>query len=40
MELQSRLRSERAMAILLVSHEPHLISAYTEAVHVLHGGRL
>ncbi|MFJ6573379.1 ABC transporter ATP-binding protein [Streptomyces sp. NPDC091292] len=40
MELLRRLRAERAMAITLVSHETHLVAAYTDTVHVLESGRL
>ncbi|MGW0589113.1 ABC transporter ATP-binding protein [Streptosporangium sp. NPDC002607] len=40
MELLQRLRTERDMAIALVSHELHLIGAYTETVHLLDTGRL
>ena len=40
MELLQRLCAERNMAIALVSHELHLIAAYTNTVHVLEDGRL
>ncbi|WP_326612604.1 ATP-binding cassette domain-containing protein [Streptomyces scopuliridis] len=40
MELLQRLRTERHMAIALVSHEPHLVAAYTDTVHLLDAGRL
>ncbi|WP_406422647.1 ATP-binding cassette domain-containing protein [Streptomyces sp. NBC_00873] len=40
MELLQRLRTERNMAIALVSHELHLVTAYTDTVHILDAGRL
>ncbi|MCB5179039.1 ABC transporter ATP-binding protein [Streptomyces antimicrobicus] len=40
MELLARLRAEHGMGIALVSHELHLVSAYTDTVHVLEAGRL
>ncbi|MFE2497427.1 ABC transporter ATP-binding protein [Streptomyces scopuliridis] len=40
MELLQRLRTERHMAIALVSHEPHLVAAHTDTVHLLDAGRL
>lgn len=40
MELLARLRGERAMALLLVSHERRLLDAYTDAVHLLDNGTL
>ncbi|MFJ8310355.1 MULTISPECIES: ABC transporter ATP-binding protein [unclassified Streptomyces] len=40
MELLQRLRAERDMAITLVSHETHLVAAYTDTVHILEAGRL
>ncbi|MCX5344962.1 ABC transporter ATP-binding protein [Streptomyces atratus] len=40
MELLQHLRTARNMAIAVVSHELHLIASYTEAVHLLEGGRL
>ncbi|MFF5701447.1 ABC transporter ATP-binding protein [Streptomyces sp. NPDC012794] len=40
MELLTRLRAEHALSVAMVSHELHLIGAYTDTVHVLEGGRL
>ncbi|MFI6685899.1 ABC transporter ATP-binding protein [Streptomyces sp. NPDC050485] len=40
MELLQRLRAAHNMAIALVSHETHLVAAYTDTVHVLEAGRL
>ncbi|MFF8027517.1 ABC transporter ATP-binding protein [Streptomyces sp. NPDC007896] len=40
MELLRRLRTERDLAIALVSHELHLVAAYTDTVHLLESGRL
>ncbi|RSS57819.1 ABC transporter ATP-binding protein [Streptomyces sp. WAC07061] len=40
MELLARLRTERTMSLVMVSHEPHLVAAYTDTVHVLENGRL
>lgn len=40
MELLHRLRTERRMAVALVSHELHLAAAYTDTTHVLTDGRL
>ncbi|MFF2847220.1 ABC transporter ATP-binding protein [Streptomyces sp. NPDC058001] len=40
MELLQRLRAEHDMAVTLVSHETHLVAAYTDTVHVLEAGRL
>ncbi|GGT63082.1 peptide ABC transporter ATP-binding protein [Streptomyces atratus] len=40
MELLQRLRTEHDMAITHVSHETHLVAAYTDTVHILETGRL
>ncbi|MER7691536.1 ATP-binding cassette domain-containing protein [Streptomyces sp. NPDC097610] len=40
MELLRRLRTERNLAVALVSHELHLVAAYTDTVHLLESGRL
>ncbi|ATZ28068.1 ABC transporter ATP-binding protein [Streptomyces lavendulae] len=40
MELLRRLRTERRMTVVLVSHEPHLVAAYTRTAHLLEAGRL
>ncbi|MER7467451.1 ATP-binding cassette domain-containing protein [Streptomyces sp. NPDC097981] len=40
MDLLDRLNGEQRMTIVLVSHELHLVTAYTDTVHLLHGGRL
>ncbi|MFD7608450.1 ATP-binding cassette domain-containing protein [Streptomyces mirabilis] len=40
MELLRRLRTERGLAVALVSHELHLVAAYTDTVHLLESGRL
>ncbi|MFE2142933.1 ABC transporter ATP-binding protein [Streptomyces sp. NPDC059456] len=40
MELLARLRTERGLTTVMVSHELHLIAAYTDTVHVLDAGRL
>lgn len=40
MELLQRLRDERDMSVTLVSHETHLVLAYTDTVHILEAGRL
>jgi peptide/nickel transport system ATP-binding protein len=40
MELLARLRTERGLTVVMVSHELHLIAAYTDTVHLLDTGRL
>ncbi|WP_053690251.1 ABC transporter ATP-binding protein [Streptomyces sp. WM6372] len=40
MELLARLRTERGLTMVMVSHELHLIAAYTDTVHLLDAGRL
>ncbi|MFE5540093.1 ABC transporter ATP-binding protein [Streptomyces sp. NPDC056519] len=40
MELLAGLNTEQRMTLVLVSHELHLVSAYTEAVYLLDEGRL
>ncbi|RSS53559.1 ABC transporter ATP-binding protein, partial [Streptomyces sp. WAC06614] len=40
MELLARLRTERAMSLVVVSHELHLVAAHTDTVHLLEAGRL
>ncbi|MEC4019836.1 ABC transporter ATP-binding protein [Streptomyces sp. H27-D2] len=40
MDLLTRLNAEQRMTIVLVSHELHLVAAYTDTVHLLHDGRL
>nr|WSW47157.1 ATP-binding cassette domain-containing protein [Streptomyces sp. NBC_01001] len=40
MELLARLRTERGLTVVMVSHELHLIAAYTDTVHLLETGRL
>ncbi|WP_371679879.1 ABC transporter ATP-binding protein [Streptomyces sp. NBC_01276] len=40
MELLRRLRVERRMTVVLVSHEPDLVAAYTLTAHLLEAGRL
>lgn len=40
MELLTRLRAEHALSVIMVSHELHLISAYTDTVHILESGTL
>lgn len=40
LELLARLRAERGTALVLVSHELHLVAAYTDTVHVLEAGRI
>lgn len=40
MNLLTQLRTEHAMTIAMVSHELHLIAAYTDTVHILDAGRL
>lgn len=35
MELLTKLRAERAMALIVVSHRTHLINAYTDTVHTI-----
>ncbi|MFG2631008.1 ATP-binding cassette domain-containing protein [Streptomyces sp. NPDC048473] len=40
MDLLARLRTDRGLTIVMVSHELHLIAAYTDTVHLLDTGRL
>lgn len=40
MDLLSRLRTERGMTLVVVSHEHHLIARYTDSVHMLDAGRV
>ncbi|MBB4887160.1 ABC transporter ATP-binding protein [Streptomyces netropsis] len=40
MELLTRLRTERGLTLVLVSHELHLVAAYTDTVHLLEAGRV
>ncbi|MFD7326967.1 ABC transporter ATP-binding protein [Streptomyces sp. NPDC059875] len=40
MDLLARLRTDRAMTVVMVSHELHLITAYTDTVHLLNTGRV
>ncbi|GGS31859.1 ABC transporter ATP-binding protein [Streptomyces nojiriensis] len=40
MELLAGLNAEQGMTLVLVSHELHLVSAYTDTVHLLGDGRL
>ncbi|ARZ66650.1 ATP-binding cassette domain-containing protein [Streptomyces sp. HU2014] len=40
LELLTRLRAERGLALVLVSHELHLVAAHTDTVHVLEAGRV
>ncbi|MFI9202038.1 ABC transporter ATP-binding protein [Streptomyces sp. NPDC053048] len=40
MDLLTRLKDERGLALAVVSHEPHLVAAYTDTVHLLHAGRV
>ncbi|WP_249714752.1 hypothetical protein [Rhizomonospora bruguierae] len=40
MDLLHGLRVERQLALALVSHETHLMAAYTDTVHVLNDGVL
>ncbi|BAC73334.1 ABC transporter ATP-binding protein [Streptomyces avermitilis] len=40
MEVLRRLRTERDMTVALVSHEIHLVAAYTDTVHLLDAGRV
>ncbi len=40
MELLTRLRAERGLTLVLVSHELHLIAAHTDTVHILEAGRV
>ncbi|MFC5144438.1 ABC transporter ATP-binding protein [Streptomyces aureoversilis] len=40
MDLLTRLRTERRLTLVVVSHELHLVAACTETVHVLEAGRV
>lgn len=40
LELLTHLRTERQLTLVLVSHELHLITAYTDSVHQLDQGRI
>ncbi|MFC5748504.1 ABC transporter ATP-binding protein [Actinomadura rugatobispora] len=40
MAMLDRLRTEREMALVVVSHETHLIRAHTDTVHLLDEGRI
>ncbi|MCD9140986.1 ABC transporter ATP-binding protein [Streptomyces albireticuli] len=40
LELLTRLRAERGLALVLVSHELHLVATHTDTVHVLEAGRV
>ncbi|MEV6783471.1 ATP-binding cassette domain-containing protein [Streptomyces sp. NPDC051098] len=40
MDVLTRLNAEQHMTIVLVSHELHLVAAYTDTVHLLDDGRL
>ncbi|MET7802105.1 ABC transporter ATP-binding protein [Streptomyces decoyicus] len=40
MELLTRLRAERRLTLVLVSHELDLVTAYTDSVHMLREGRV
>ncbi|MEU1312488.1 ATP-binding cassette domain-containing protein [Streptomyces cinnamoneus] len=40
MDLLARLTDERRLALVVVSHEAHLVAAYTGTVHVLDAGRV
>ncbi|MGI5526389.1 ABC transporter ATP-binding protein [Streptomyces syringium] len=40
MELLTRLRGERGLTLVLVSHELHLVGAYTDTVHLLEAGHV
>ncbi|MEU5186561.1 ATP-binding cassette domain-containing protein [Streptomyces klenkii] len=40
MELLTRLRTEHRLALVLVSHELHLVAAYTDTVHILKAGHV
>ncbi|MFK0044586.1 hypothetical protein ACIQU4_10840 [Streptomyces sp. NPDC090741] len=40
MELPARLRTERGLTVVTVSHELHLIAAHTDTVHLLETGRV
>ncbi|WP_328686934.1 ATP-binding cassette domain-containing protein [Streptomyces caniferus] len=40
MELLTRLRAERRLSLVLVSHELELVTAYTDSVHLLDEGRV
>ncbi|MBZ6472273.1 ABC transporter ATP-binding protein [Streptomyces griseocarneus] len=40
MELLTGLRAARRLTVVLVSHELHLVAAYTDTVHVLEAGRV
>ncbi|MEU8764819.1 ATP-binding cassette domain-containing protein [Streptomyces sp. NPDC048659] len=40
MDLLTRLRDERGMTLVTVSHQQHLVARYADVVHVLDGGRI
>lgn len=40
MELLTRLRGERGLTLVLVSHELDLVTAYTDSLHLLREGRV
>ncbi|MFJ5797916.1 ABC transporter ATP-binding protein [Streptomyces decoyicus] len=40
MELLTRLRAERGLTLVLVSHELDLVTAYTDSLHMLREGRV
>ncbi|MFD7667657.1 ABC transporter ATP-binding protein [Streptomyces sp. NPDC059788] len=40
LNLLTRLRTERGLALVLVSHEPDLVAAHTDTVHLLRSGRV
>ncbi|MFF0726178.1 ABC transporter ATP-binding protein [Streptomyces sp. NPDC004134] len=40
MDLLTRLRTEHGMTLIVVSHEHHLVTRYTETAHVLEAGRI
>ncbi|MFF8788663.1 ABC transporter ATP-binding protein [Streptomyces sp. NPDC015125] len=40
MDLLTRLRTERRLTLVLVSHELDLVTAYTDSVHLLRDGRV
>ncbi|GAA2678008.1 ABC transporter ATP-binding protein [Streptomyces aculeolatus] len=40
MDLLTRLRTEHGMTLIVVSHEHHLVTRYTDTTHVLEAGRI